>query len=88
MGINRINELKKEISYAESKRKEFLRYVEEMKEQYKKGIISYSDFLEYFYKKHGGKNVNEWIEHLEYSILESKRKINRERIHIFLFWLL
>lgn len=79
--------MRKKITYADGKRKEFLHYVENLKRQHQHGRISYPDFLETFYKKHDGKNVNEWIEHLEYYIMECKREINRERIGMFLFWL-
>jgi len=87
MRIGRIRELRKKIAYADGKRKEFLHYVEALKKQHQHGIISYSDFLGSFYKKHNGKNINEWIEHLEHYIMECKMEINREKIHMFLFWL-
>ena len=85
--LSRIRELKRKITYAENKRGEFLHYAENLKEHHKRGNISYSDFLENFYKKIGGKNINEWIDHLDFYILECKREINRERINLFLFWL-
>lgn len=86
-GMSRIRELKRKIAYAESKRKEFLHYAENLRKHYKLGYIPYPEFLDTFYKKIGGKNINEWIDHFDFYILECKREISRERIHLFLFWL-
>ena len=86
--MSKIKELQKRIVYAENKRKEFLRYIEALKRQNHDGGLSHFEFLEHFYKKHNGKNIREWIEHLEHNIIEYRREINRARIHTFLFWLL
>ncbi|MEK6760935.1 MAG: hypothetical protein AABX93_03360 [Nanoarchaeota archaeon] len=85
--MNKIKELQIKIAYAEKKKKEFLHYVEALKRQNHDGGLSHFEFLEHFYKKHNGKNIREWIEHLEHNIMEYKREINRARIHTFFFGL-
>ncbi len=76
----RISELKRKLSHAESKKVEFSDYMYDLLDKHNRGEIDNYSFLEFFYKKMDGKNINEWIEHLNNYARDCKREINRERI--------
>src|SRR3989344_2508749 len=79
----RVAELKKKISHAEEKKKEFSDYLKNLKQKYRNGEISYSTFLETFYKKRNGLNIQEWISHFDDYIKECKKEISKERRVLF-----
>ena len=75
----RIAELKKKIRDAEEKKKEFSDYLKNLKAKYHRGEISYSTFLETFYQKRNGLNLQEWVQHFDDYIKECKKEIAKER---------
>src|SRR3989344_4465567 len=78
----RVAELKKKISHAEEKKKEFSDYLKNLKQKYRNGEISYSTFLEHFYLKRSGLNLNEWLGHFDEHIKECNKQIRKERIKL------
>jgi hypothetical protein len=78
----RIKELKRKMLHAQSKKKEFSDYLYDLVSRHKNGEIDNYSFLEFFYKKMDGKNVHEWMDHLDDYVKDCKREINRERIRV------
>src|SRR3989344_2539247 len=79
----RVAELKKKISHAEEKKKEFSDYLKNLKQKYRNGEISYSTFLETFYQKRNGLNIQEWVSHFDDYIKECRKEISKERRVLF-----
>ena len=78
----RIAELKRRIAHAEQKKNEFSDYLHNLKRKYHHGEISYSSFLEHFYLKRSGLNLNEWLAHFDDYIKDCKKEIRKERIKL------
>src|SRR3989344_2396490 len=78
----RIAELRKKIAHAYDKKKEFSDYLHDLKQKYHSGEISYSQFLETFYKKRNGLNLSEWIEHFDDYVKDCRKEIKKQRINL------
>src|SRR3990167_4650148 len=76
---SRIAQLKEKIVHAQEKKKEFSDYLKNLKQKYHRGEISYSTFLETFYQKRNGLNLQEWVQHFDDYIKECKKEIAKER---------
>ena len=78
----RLRELRKTIRVCEKRREYFIKYLQEVKDQYLKRKISYQQYHEILHEKRNGKSIKEWIEYYEQLIKECEREINNHKHHV------
>ncbi len=61
--------------HSETRKRELIEYLEKLKESYKKGLVSYSKYLETIHLKRDGRTIEEWIHFYHFEVLECHKKI-------------
>ena len=74
-----IEELRKRIQTAEKRKKEYIKYLQNLKDKYSQGEISYAFYIETIYKKTDGRNISEWIEYFEHYIKNCEKIIKKQK---------
>ncbi|RLG09344.1 hypothetical protein DRN73_10085, partial [Candidatus Pacearchaeota archaeon] len=77
-----LKHLKERKENSEKRKKELIRYLEKLKQAYKKGIISYSRYVEIIHHKKDNRTIEEWIYFYHLESLECHKKIQRHLNHI------
>ncbi len=75
----RIDALRSNISSVEKSKKEYSNYIQRLKQGYSAGKISYSRYVEILHEKRNGRNINEWIEHLDKHEKECRKEIQNQK---------
>ncbi|MFH1327209.1 MAG: hypothetical protein ABIH59_03730 [archaeon] len=77
-----INEIKKNIQIAKTRKKKLIDYKNKLHHSYAKGKISYAQYLETLHKKTQGRNLQELIHYYDYYISECEKQIKKHKKHI------
>ncbi len=72
-------ELKHRINLANQKRNELVNYLIKLKKSYSQEKISYSRYIEIFYKSTDGKTITEWIDYYDWYIKDCEKRLRQER---------
>ncbi|MDO8528845.1 MAG: hypothetical protein Q7S06_03060, partial [Nanoarchaeota archaeon] len=75
----RIDALRNNINSVEKSKKEYSNYLQRLKDYHSLGRISYSRYVEILHEKRNGRNINEWIEHLDKHQKECKKEISNQK---------
>jgi hypothetical protein len=74
-----LSELKKRIEVAKERRSKLIGYLQELWDEYQKGLISRDFYVETAHKHFDGKTLKEWVEHYENYIKECEEIIKKNR---------
>ena len=74
-----IKELKEKLKGVEKSKNEYSSYLKKLQNNYYKGKISYARYVEILYQKREGRNINEWINHLDKYETDYNKEIRKQK---------
>ncbi|NCN87051.1 hypothetical protein GW932_04400 [archaeon] len=78
-----VETLKKKHNHSKQNRKHIEKYIEELENKFKKGEITYKEFISYYYKKTEGKTPHEWRETYQKLEREYLKKLALSKITLW-----